>query len=225
MYLTWIEGTPDAWAGHERHIVHFVSDDLDAWTRVGRVELGSGFVIDAAVARTGDGRLRMWFKDEAEESTTWSAVSDDGYAWEPEGLTIGGRAHEGPNVFRLGGWFWMIVDEWRGLAVYRSSDGVDWAPQGSRLLAKPGTHPEDREIGRHADVVVRGDGTALLFYFTHPGFDGVELDRADELESRLTAIHVALLTVDDAGRLRANRELPSVSAPFLAPTSRFPDGD
>jgi hypothetical protein len=72
MYLTWIAGTPDDWAGHERHVVHFVSDDLAAWRRVGRVEVGSDFAIDAAVARTPDGRLRLWFKNEARGSTAAS---------------------------------------------------------------------------------------------------------------------------------------------------------
>src|SRR6478672_12493280 len=35
MFLSYIAGTPQQWAGHERHIVHFVSDDLTKWRRIG----------------------------------------------------------------------------------------------------------------------------------------------------------------------------------------------
>jgi hypothetical protein len=216
MYLTWIAGTPDTWAGHERHIVHFVSDDLATWRRIGRVDVGSDFAIDAAVARTPDGLLRLWFKNESAGSTTWSAVSDDGYGWVPEGLVIDGTPHEGPNVFELGGWWWLVVDEWRGLAVYRSSDGVQWQRQSSLLLAEPGADPLDRQVGRHADVVV-GTQSAVVFYFTHPGFDGVELAEATPLASRRTAVHVARLSVGEGDVLVANREFPAISRRFLPP--------
>jgi hypothetical protein len=199
LYLTWIAGAPSEWAGHERSIVHFVSDDLVEWRRVGVLDLGSRLVIDAAVARCADGRLRLWFKDEGEESTTWSAVSDDGYGWRREGLVVGGRPHEGANVFELGGHYWLIVDEWRGQGVYRSPDGIDWRRQRTDdglILRSPGLHPEDREVGRHADVVVRGDD-AVIFYFTHPGWNGDELAGATSLAERRTAIHVARLQVED----------------------------
>jgi hypothetical protein len=216
MYLTWIAGTPDAWAGHERHIVHFDSDDLEHWNRVGRIDVGSDFAIDAAVARTPDGLLRLWFKDEAKDSTTWSAVSRDGYDWQPEGLVIDGAPHEGPNVFELGGWWWLIVDEWRGLGVYRGSDGVHWQRQESLILDAPGDDPLDRQIGRHADVVAGAD-SAVIFYFTHPEFDGVELADATPLAARRTAIHAARLTVGEEGWLAANREFPAKARSFLPP--------
>ncbi|GAB2455611.1 hypothetical protein HD599_003125 [Conyzicola lurida] len=212
MYLTWIAGTPSAWAGHHRHIVHFVSDDLVSWSRVGRVDVGD-FVIDAAVACAPGGGLRLWFKDEAADSTTWSAVSTDGYDWHREGLVVGGAPHEGPNVFELGGWWWLIVDEWQGQGVYRSTDGIGWSRQAARILESPGAHPEDREIGRHADVLVTGD-TAVVFYFTHPGFDGSELSDASAPAARRTAIHVAELAVRD-GALVAHRGLPDTSARYL----------
>ena len=214
LYLTWIAGAPHEWAGHERHIVHFESDDLESWRRVGRVDLGSDFAIDAAVARTPDGRVRMWFKDEAEESTTWSAVSANGRSFVREGLAIGGAPHEGPNVFELGGWWWLIVDEWRGQGVYRGDDGVHWHRQAEPVLAEPGSHPLDRQVGRHADVVVRGDGIALIFYFTHPDWNGEELADASPLAARRTRIHVARLSVED-GRLVATREFPTVGHQFL----------
>ena len=214
LYLTWIEGAPHAWAGHERHIVHFESDDLEHWTRVGRVDLGSDFAIDAAVARTPDGRVRMWFKDEAEDSTTWSAVSANGRSFAREGLVIGGRPHEGPNVFELGGWWWLIVDEWRGQAVYRGNDGLRWERQRGLLLAEPGGHPLDRQVGRHADVVVGDDDSALIFYFTHPEWNGEELADATPLAARRTQIHVARLSVA-GGRLDATRDVSADSQQLL----------
>jgi hypothetical protein len=215
MYLTWIAGIPDAWTGHDRHIVHFVSDDLESWRRIGRIELGSDAIIDAAVAPTPDGRWRMWFKDEAHDSTTWSAMSDDGYSWTPEGLTIGGRPHEGPNVFALAGHWWLIADEWRGQGVYRSSDQVSWQRQDEPILAEPGSDPRDRRVGRHADVVVLDDDSAVVFYFTHPDWDGEELDLARALDARRTTVHAALVTVDGEGRLRADRESPRPRHGFL----------
>ena len=213
MYLSWIAGAPAQWAGHERHIVHFVSDDLESWRRVGRIDVGSDVAIDAAVAHTPDGAMRLWFKDEAEGSTTWSAVSDDGYEWRREGHVVGGRPHEGPNVFELGGWWWLIVDEWRGQGVYRGTDGVTWQRRPHLLLACPGSDPDDRQVGRHADVVVRGDGSAVVFYFTHPRWDGDEIAETETPESRATVVHAALLTVEGE-ELRENRD-------FLGPAEGF----
>ncbi|WP_353808991.1 family 43 glycosylhydrolase [Agromyces sp. SYSU T00194] len=206
MYLTVIAGVPDRWEGHPRRIREYRSDDLRHWTAVGDLALSSDRVIDAAVARCPDGRWRLWYKDEADDSTTWAAVSDDLGTWRVEGRAIGGRPHEGPNVFALGGSWWMLVDEWRGMGVYRSDDAVDWERQGGLdavILAEPGPHPEDRTVGRHGDVVVDGD-RALLYYFTHPWWDGGEVAAADAPAARLSTVHAATLTVVD-GRLECTR--------------------
>ncbi|GAA1961319.1 family 43 glycosylhydrolase [Agromyces allii] len=212
LWLSWIAGVPAEWGGHPRRIEHFTSDDLWNWRHEGRVDVGSDFVIDAAVARTPDGRWRLWGKDEAAGSSTFAAVSDDLVTWTREGIAIGGPPHEGPNVFELGGWQWMLTDEWRGQRVHRSRDGVEWERRGL-VLDRPGAHPDDRQVGRHADAVVQGDH-AVLFYFTHPGWDGFELadagadaaadgaaggaaDGAARVAARRTAVHVARLTVVD----------------------------
>lgn len=205
MFLTCIAGVPDGWHGHPRRIVQFVSDDLENWTRLGEVPLASDRVIDAAVARTRDGRLRLWFKDEAADSTTGVAGSDDYEHWDVEGTAVGGDPHEGPNVFELGGWFWMIVDAWRGQRVLRSDDGLTWVEHPT-ILNVPGVHPDDRQVGRHADVVVTGADTAVVFYFTHPGWDGTDLAAAEGVDARVTAIHRAALTVVD-GRLQCDRNV------------------
>lgn len=217
MYLTHIRGVPDRWDGHPRRIREYVSDDLRDWRAVGDLALSSDRVIDAAVARCPDGRWRLWYKDEADASTTWSAVSDDLSAWHVEGRVLGGRPHEGPNVFELGGWWWLLVDEWRGMGVYRSRDAVSWERQGGSddvILAAPGEHPEDRTFGRHGDVVVADDGaSALLYYFTHPWWDGSELGSAGHREARVSAVHAARLTV--AGGVLACERTGGVREPAM----------
>lgn len=206
MYLTRIDGIPTRWEGHERHIVEYVSDDLRTWTRRGVVPLASDRVIDAAVARCPDGRWRLWCKDEAADSTTAVAVSDDLETWHPAGTAIGGRPHEGPYVFELGDWWWMLTDEWRGMAVYRSDDAESWTRQGGAdavILGESGAPADGVQIGRHGSVVVT-DGEARLYFFTHPWWDGSELADADERTHRRSAIHVARLRVVD-GELIAER--------------------
>lgn len=188
MYLTEIDGVPDRWEGHSRRIVEYRSDDLHRFRRRGPLELGSDRVIDAAVARAGD-HWRMWFKDEAADSVTRTAVSDDLESWTLDGIAIGGRPHEGPFVFPLGGWYWMIVDEWRGMAVYRSDDAVHWHRQGGPddVILGESDDATGVQVGRHGMVVARGDA-GLLYYFTHPAWNGVEIADADDVESRRSAV-------------------------------------
>jgi hypothetical protein len=221
MYLTVVDGIPDSWTGAHAHIVEFVSDDLFHWTRVGRIELGSDRVIDAAVALCGDGLWRLWYKNETDGSSTWSAVSPDLCTWRVEGRAVpASPPHEGPNVFQLGGWFWMITDEWRGLGVQRSPDGRNWKRQDANdglILNSPGAHADDRGIGHHADAVLVGSDvdaqSAILFYFTHPKSDPSAL-----IASRVSSIHVARLVVRD-GILIADRNITTAQPPLCATES------
>ncbi|WP_400994507.1 hypothetical protein [Agromyces sp. GXQ0307] len=211
MYLTVIDGIPDRWEGHARRIVEYASDDLARWRLIGEVPLGSDRVIDACVARCPDGLWRMWVKDEADGSTTWVAASADlaPGSWRVEGRAVGGRPHEGPNVFELGGWWWMLVDEWRGMGVHRSADAIQWERQGGPddvILGEPGARRGDATFGRHGDVVVDG-GRAILFYFTHPHWGGSELGSTDAATARRSAIFAAPLDVVD-GVLTCDRDAP-----------------
>ncbi|ODT42015.1 MAG: hypothetical protein ABS62_04455 [Microbacterium sp. SCN 70-200] len=169
MYLTEIDGVPDRWEGFARRIVEYVSDDVASWHRVGPLELSSDRVIDAAVARCPDGRWRIWYKDEAADSVTMVASSPDLRTWTLDGVAIGGRPHEGPSGFALGGWWWMIVDEWRGMGVYRSADAVGWERQGGAdqviLGARSGAGPLPR--GHHGAPVREGD-RLWYYFFGHP---------------------------------------------------------
>lgn len=200
MWLSYIPGVPDNWPGVPRTITHFTSPDLETWTRIGPLTLNGPRVIDACVLKCPDGLWRMWYKDENAGSSTWSAVSDDLFAWRQEGLVLPGSPdappHEGPNVFVMGGWHWLIVDEWRGQGVYRSDDAVNWTRQG--LIAdQPGSDPMDRRFARHADVVVVGDHGAM-YYFTHPEWDEVNAKEGPpDVAARKTAVHHGRLTVVD----------------------------
>lgn len=213
MFVSYVSGVPSRWPGHDRHILHHVSDDLVAWTFVGVVPLSSNRVIDAAVHPRPDGGYRLWFKDEGNGSWTWASDSADLVSWSEAVPVITGTGHEGPNVFALSGALWMVVDEWRGLAVYTSSDLESWQRQGL-ILNQPGSRPRDHTIGRHADVVVgrdeNGAEVGWIFYFTH------RLDRDDEdspgyqdpqraVEEHRTDIQVAELRVVD-GRLFCDRD-------------------
>jgi sucrose-6-phosphate hydrolase SacC (GH32 family) len=201
MYVSYIRGVPAKWAGHDRHIVHYTSPDLLRWSFQSRLRLSSDRVIDACVHELPDGRFRMWYKDEANGSHTYAADSDDLYEWEVVGPVLTERPHEGPNVFRFGGHYWMLVDEWRGQGVFRSGDMDHWERTGL-ILDQPGSRPDDGGIGLHADVVVSGDD-AYVFYFTHPGRHGG--DTGDSYETRRTSIQVARLRVVE-GNLVCDRD-------------------
>lgn len=209
MFLSYITGTPTHWRV-PRTITHFTSLDLETWTRVGPLTLSSSNCIDACVFPSPDGQWRMWYKDEGQGSSTWSATSPDMMNWTLEGLVLPGSPdappHEGPNVFALGGHYWLIVDEWRGQAVYRSDDTLHWTRQG--LVADaPGADPLDQRYARHADVVVNGDHAAM-YYFTHPEWDErSQTDGPPDIAARRTAIHQARLTVVD-GMLVCERNIP-----------------
>ncbi|TQJ30068.1 hypothetical protein [Microbacterium sp. SLBN-146] len=203
MYVTEIDGVPDRWPGFAREIVEYRSADLRRWERRGPLPLSSDRVIDAAVARTPDGFWRLWFKDEAAESVTKVAVSADLEHWRVEGVAIGGRPHEGPCVFELGGAWWMVVDEWRGMAVYRSDDAIAWTRQGDQdavilgagEVAGPG-------FGHHGSAV--RDGDDLWFcYFGHPSAAYVPDVEAESVDDRRCAVYRTRLVVE-AGRLVAH---------------------
>ena len=220
MYLTVVDGIPDSWTGAPAHIVEFVSDDLLHWTRVGQIELESDRVIDAAVARCGDGQWRLWYKNETDGSSTWSAVSPDMRSWRVEGRAVpASPPHEGPNVFQLGGCFWMITDEWRGLGVHQSAEGLNWKRQDANdglILDSPGTHPDDHAIGHHADGVLvasDADPAVILFYFPHP-----QTDPSNPMASRISAVHAARLVVRD-GHLVADRNITTAQLLLCAAES------
>jgi len=214
MFLSHVPGVHDSWHGTSS-ITHHTSPDLVRWSYRGTVPLSSDRVIDACLFTLPDGSHRLWYKDEERDSQQWSVDSADLVTWSQPRPVITSPAGEGPNVFRLGGWFWMVVDEWRGQGVYRSQDLETWERDGI-ILGEPGARHWDAGTGRHADVVVgstaSGDEVAWVFYFTHrvePGPDNVtvsdEVDDDGVLLSHRTDVQVAQARVVD-GHLVCDRD-------------------
>jgi len=203
MYLTEIDGIPDRWPGFVREIVEYRSDDLRRWTRVGPLRLSSDRVIDAAAARTPDGLWRLWYKDEAADSVTMVASSADLQRWSLDGVAIGGRPHEGPTVFELGGLWWMIVDEWRGMGVYRSDDGIRWVRQGDDDAVILADAPGGGH-GSHGAHVRHGED--LWFYFFGTAETGAV--HAGTGEMRRSAVYRLRLDVEAGELVVRGSEVP-----------------
>jgi hypothetical protein len=154
------------------------------------------------VIRLPDGGWRMFYNNESDKKSIWYADSPDLEHWTDRGRIIGDQPGEGPKVFRWRGKWWLITDVWRGLAVYRSDDGLRWTRQPGNLLETPGKGRDDQVKGGHPDVVVSGD-RAWLFYFTHPG--RTRDDKGDTYDTRRSSIQVAELQ-QDGEWLEADRD-------------------
>lgn len=206
MFLTFVPGMHEDWGG-TRAIHHLTSTDLLNWRDAGALKLASNRVIDAGVMQMPDGTWRLWYNNEPDHKAIYLAESPDLFQWTDKGKVIGDKAGEGPKVFRWRGSYWMIVDQWQGLGVYRSDDAVKWQaqPQKQNLLAEPGQGADDEVKGGHADVVVSGD-RAYLFYFTHPGRRGANANK-DTAEQRRSSIQVVELEIKD-GWITCDRNKP-----------------
>jgi len=204
MFLTVVPGVFEDWQ-HPRVIVHLTSTDLRSWKNPQKVPLAGDKVIDASLARLPDGGWRLWYNNELDHKYTYYADSPDLQHWNDRGLALAQRG-EGPKVFRWRGAWWMIVDLWRGLGVYRSQDALHWTAQPSVILDQPGQGIDDGVIGGHADVVVDGE-RAYIFYFTHPGRTGPDAKK-DGPAQRRSVIQVAEL-VEQGGVMRTERDQPT----------------
>ena len=199
MYLSIVPGIFENWDA-AREIIHLTSRDLKAWTFEARLDLGSDRVIDPSLARLPDGTWRMWYKNErTRDGSLYYADSPDLFHWTSKGYAIRGVSGEGPKVFSWKGSYWLIADVWDGLAVFRSSDCLNWTRQAGNLLKEPGTVETDRAKGSHADVVVSG-GRAWLFYFVHQS--------GDQEQRKHTVLQVVELQ-DHDGVLTADRNAPT----------------
>lgn len=173
MIATYIRGIPKTWqegGAGKCGMVHYVSDNLWQWEFQNFVfENSSLDIIDACLFPLEKGGFRMWYRDTAQNSSIWYADTEDFRTFTQPKKAVDGPA-EGPNVFRLGDWYWMITDPLgvrSGLAVYRSRDLLGWEKQPQALLQQQGQRPLDDTPGRHADVVCAGD-EGYIFYFTQP---------------------------------------------------------
>lgn len=209
MFLTVVPGVFTDW-NHPRRIVHLTSLDLRSWRNARDIPLASDRVIDAAVARVPGGGWRMWYNNERDHKSIYTADSPDLVNWTERGKVVADQAGEGPKVFQWRGAWWMITDVWRGLAVYRSNDAATWTRQSANLLQQPGQGPDDGVIGGHCDVVVEGE-RAWLFYFTHPGRKGVQGGAGtgtDGVAQRRSSLQVTELILS-GDTLRVERDAPT----------------
>jgi hypothetical protein len=210
MYLTVVPGIFTDWK-HPRDIVHLTSGDLVTWKYESTLKLSSDRVIDACVYPLPGGGWRMWYNNERDAKSIYYADSRDLFAWEDKGKVtgVGERPGEGPFVFRWKGRYWMLVDVWKGLGVYRSDDLLNWEPQADNLLEKGGSGPDDGVNGGHPCVVVGGE-RAYVFYFLHPGRMGtIQVDAKDEYQRRRSSIQVVELVEREGGWLACDRDQPT----------------
>jgi GH43 family beta-xylosidase len=202
MFLTVVPGVFDNW-NHPRSIVHLTSKDLRTWRDARPVQLATPRAIDASVIRLPSGGWRMYYNNEVDNKAIWYAESTDLETWTDKGRLITDQAGEGPKAFRWRDQWWLVTDVWKGLAVYRSNDGLSWTRQAGNLLESPGRGADDGVQGQHPDVVVIGD-RAWLFYFTHPGRKP-NAKQADSVETRRSSIQVVELK-ESGGTLGVDRD-------------------
>jgi beta-xylosidase len=204
MYLTYVPGTFADW-NHPRIIIHLTSKDLLHWKYESTLPLANQKVIDACVFRLPDGTWRMWYNNEKDGKSIYYADSKDLYNWTDKGKAIAARG-EGPKVFAWKNTYWMVIDVWKGMEIYQSTDLLNWTKQKNRIMEQPGTGPEDQAMGGHAEVVVN-NGRAYLFYFTHPGRRKDKPAAPGSYDDRRTLIQLAELHLEN-GEITCNRNEP-----------------
>jgi hypothetical protein len=204
MFLTYVPGIFADWS-HPRWIVHLTSEDGITWKFESKLSLDSEKVLDACVIQMPGGTWRMWYNNEADGKSMYYADSPDLFTWTDRGKMMGFGRGEGAKVFFWKGKYWMIADEWEGLAVYYSDDLENWSRQHENILREPGTGPDDQVQGGHCDVVVQGD-RAYIFYFTHPG-RREEIPDTEIVEKRRSSIQVAELMYRDV-QIECERNRP-----------------
>lgn len=204
LWLTIVPGIFHKWGapGSQAHIAHLTSTDLSRWSCESFLDLGEDSVIDPSVMKLGDG-YRMWYKDDRFGSKIVAADSKDLRTWTKVGdRPINPTSGEGPKAFRFKGYYWLIVDVWKGLMVLRSEDAQHWTEQLGYILGEPGRKATDRHKGQHADVVVDGE-RAFIYYFVHQTNEPEAAK--DPRWNQRTVIQVAELVYKD-GKLSVDRD-------------------
>lgn len=218
MFVTYKDNAKPPWAGKGeiRHYTTSASDPIDGWTLVEPPNFNQPDPIDATIVFDDEtGKHRAYYRVGKGGGIQW-ATSDDLMTWNNQGKvkgdvnTLGKKRYgyqEAPYVFRFNGAWWMLTDPHRGLAVYRSDDGVSWV-YNNNILAKGSDRALDATMARHPSVVIH-DGRALMFYHCEPnrlygkGSPGAEQRTTHQKKS---VLQIAELKVLDQ-KLVATREV------------------
>ena len=217
MSLTYVPGIFDNW-DHPRDIVHLTSKDGINWNYQSVLKLVVRKVIDACIWQMPDGIWRLWYNNETDNKSIYYAESSDLFNWTDKGKVELKTVGEGPNVVFWHGKYFMIVDEWKGLSVFSSSDALNWTKQDEYLIAgiplqedtpanEAGVNPQQRpprtqwvpgSRGNHADIQL-SNGKAYMFYFS---------SIPSETGMRGNAVYVQELILNDNGTISCNPQAP-----------------
>ncbi|VGO13293.1 hypothetical protein PDESU_01849 [Pontiella desulfatans] len=217
MFVTYKDNAVAPWGGQGviRHYVAPVSDLLNGWKLAGVPNFNQPDPIDASLIKVKDG-FRAYYRVGKGGGIQW-ATSTDLETWENQGKCPGAvnapergfGYQEAPYVFKFRNWFWMLTDPHKGLAVFRSKDGIAWTQQ-ERILEKPGTGAQDATLARHPSVAVI-NGRAFLFYHVEPNRPYPTPKAEDRTpEQKISFLQIAELQVKD-GVLTCDRDAAVVS--------------
>ena len=206
LFVTYIPKIAVMQWGGKGQILHYTSRDLLHWSFSDTADLRSDNVIDPGVVQLRDGRWLMVFRDDQRQARTAKATSVDLRHWTPVDDVTGDKPHEAPVVLFWKNKFWLLVDEWAGIGVFESDDGIHYT-HNSLILDRPGKRADDHYRGSHPGVALVGD-RAFVFYHCHSGrtVAGESSGQAtDTIEFKRSSLQVAELELRD-GRVVCNRD-------------------
>lgn len=191
MFVTRVDGIYTHWTG-KRTILHFTSSDGRKWKYEQTLPLTSDNCIDPCIYRIGT-KWYVCYKDEKHQSRTHLVESPDMKNWKSLGMVVSDVSHEAPLVWHWKDAYWMIVDAWSGLRIYRSENGVDGWKYQTTVLKSPGKRLMDGVKGGHPGILVQGERT-FVFYHVHYS------------RGTKTVLQVAELEIDKEGKITCDRD-------------------
>jgi hypothetical protein len=208
MFVTFIPLISERFGGDRAkpQIFHYTSRNLIQWEFSDTADVGSDKIIDPGLVKLRDGRWLMVFRDDRKKSMTAKVTSPDLKQWTRIENLSGQDRHEAPVVLFWKDKFWLFIDEWKGIAVYESGDGIQYT-RNNLILDRPGKRPEDGYFGSHPGVALAGD-RAFVFYHCHHGKTiGAKPApaEANSLEHKRSSLQVAELEIRD-GMMTCDRD-------------------
>lgn len=205
MFVTFIPKVVKSAKG-QPEIAHFISKDMLMWEYSDTADVKSDDIIDPGVVKLRDGRWLMVFRDCRKQNRTAKVVSTDLKNWTRLDELSGDGHHEAPVVLFWKNKFWLFIDEWKGIGVYASDDGINYT-RNSLILDKAGIRADDGYWGSHPGVALAGD-RAFVFYHVHAGRKiGVDTPTLDQkgIEFKRSSLQVAELELKE-GKIVCDRD-------------------